>query len=268
MDGEPAAAEATGAEAAVNPAQDAGAQVEGGEQGSKNLEVELATVKERYKHSSEEGIRLHNELKEARERLAKLEQNSSLTQIQQQQQAPRSGLPDRQTYVKYWTENGDKTEKEAAAEYDREVWLLSQVQGIQQAMELSTRRQQFEAQQREAAMTMLNPEAKEAEEFFKATPEFAPMAGLPMTDKIKAYQALKPRLAQKPGGKDLSGIKAAAGGTVGGSARGSGPVSSTAEDEATARRGGFPSAAAMRDFKSVHTDADYSEWAKRWKIKS
>jgi len=264
MDGEPANAETTlGATATAEggQAQVEGTQEEGGKAG--DLAVEHAALKERYKHSSEEGLRLHNELKEAKDRLARLEKQSSLTQQQQQQVgSQQAAFPDKQSYIRYWTEHGEKTEKEASAEYDRERFMFDSLQQLRAQQDAILAKQKYDAMEREAAMALTNPEAKAAVDFFKDDPIFD---SLPVSEKIQRYNKYVVANRPKVEGRDLSAIKGAAGSTVGGAAKQS--ASATAEDDAVARGAGFPSMQAMRDFNNVHTAQEHAQWKAKWKVK-
>lgn len=264
MDGEPANAETTlGATATADggQAQVEGTQEEGGKAG--DPAIELAALKERYKHSSEEGLRLHNELKEAKDRLSRLE-NSSLKQQQQQQgqQPAQAMFPDKQSYIKYWTEHGEKTEKEASAEYDRERFMFDSLQQLRAQQDAILAKQKFDAMEREASLAMTNPEAKAAVDFFKDDPI---LDSLPVSEKIQRYNRYVVANKPKVEGRDLSAIKGAAGSTVGGAAKASASV--TAEEDAMARNAGFPSMAAMRDFNNVKTAAEHAQWKTKWKVK-
>ena len=247
-----------------------GLPAEGGAQGDAegqqlDLATENAILKERIKHSGEQAIREASDLKELKAQMAEL-RKSSLTATQQQQagnSSQQAMFPDKTSYIKYWTEHGEKTEKEASAEYDRERYTFNEIQQLRAQNEAILAKQKFDSQERESVSALANPEIKAAVEFFK---DDAIMDSLPVSEKVMRYN--KYVVAQRPqvSGRDLSAIKGAAGSTVGGSGRGGTP-SVTAEEDAAAKRSGFPSAAALKEYNKVNTEQEHRDWKTKWKVK-
>lgn len=223
-----------------------------------DVAVELATISERYKHSSQEGVRLHQENKDLKARLDSLEKNSSLTK-----QSNENRLPDEETYVKWWTDNGEKTEKEARAEFKREYVQEAKFLALEETNRALMRRLQFEEEQREKGVLSINPLAIEANEFFKDIPE---VNSLPLTDKIERYKIFQSKgIIPKSPGRDLTAIKSAAGTSIGSGSK-STVSPNTAFDDA-ARAAGFKSYQAQQELNKCQTQADYNTWNAKWNKK-
>lgn len=246
----------------VPDAQATGEGAEGAAQPSlEQLVTENAVLKEKEKHSTEQGVRVAEDLKSLKAELAKLREGSLTNQQHQGQQ--QEGFPSRDQYVKYWTEQGEKTEKEAGAEYEREKvqWQRDQIRD--QAVIALTKKLQFESEERERGLSTLNPKAKEAEEFWAEVPA---MSALPISDqieqmdKIRAKAGIAPRVT-----KDLSEMKGSIGSSVGGAAKT--VVTATSEQDSLARKYGFPSYAAQVEMNKCNTPADFKAWDLKWKKK-
>jgi len=238
----------------------------GAENGDNNPEVKiqelaknLENLDKRYKDSSTEAKRLYEENVKLQARLEALEKNQSSLKAESEA-AP--AFPSEEEYVRYWT-NQDKTEKEARAEYRREMadyQFRNQVIEGQRALQNLLR---LEIEQRNRGFVELNPVAKEAEEFFKENlPE---LSSLPIGDKIERYKNLKPKLVPKSDGKDLTAIKSAAGGSVGGAA--TTPQTQNSGMDEFAIKSGFKSYKQMIEASKCSTQADYAAYKKRWGIK-
>lgn len=253
-----------GAQAAEQLPAEGGAQGAAEEGQQLDLATENAILKERIKLTGEQAIREAGDLKELKAQMAELQKRSLTNQQQQQtgQQSQQATFPDKQSYIKYWTENGEKTEKEASAEYDRERYTFNEIQQLRAQQEAILAKQKFDAQERESVSALANPEIKAAVDYFKDDPI---MDSLPVSEKVMRYN--KYVVAQRPtvSGKDLSAIKGAAGSTVGGSGRAAASV--TAEADAAAKKAGFPSANAMSDYNKVTTPDEHSAWKLKWKVK-
>lgn len=231
---------------------------EGAAEGSKSvldLATENAALKERIKHSTEQGVRVAEDLKGLKEELAQLKKGN-----QQPAQAPEQ-FPAEAQYVKYWMEEGEMTEKQARAEYRRELSQWNDNRFIRTQLAALQNVQRFEAEQRERGLATLNPEAKEAEDFWKDIPA---MDAMPITEKITAMKNLRTRMT--PSGRDTTAIKAASGGPTGSANRGAATMDSSADD-AEAKKAGFPSYKAMQEMTRCTTAEDYAAYKKRWKLK-
>lgn len=256
MDGQPAQAEG---QATLAPETgEAAEQVQNGE--PQELAVQLATIQERYKHSSTEGQRLHAENKRLQQELESTKQRS-LTPAAPVQNQPQ--FPTRENYIKWVTDTAEKTEKEAAFEYDRELHAFQKTQFLETQIKALTNLVRFKEQSDEQSLTALNPLAKEAQEFCKQIPE---LNALPISEKIARYEQLKPMLTPKASGKDLTAAKMAASGAQGGAARAL-PEVNASEMDSMAKEAGFPSYKAMQEFSNVNSVVEREAFAKKWKMK-
>lgn len=240
--------------------QDANDPQEGSQNGKSNLEAEFAVLKERYSHSSTEGKRLADELKRANERLQALETQRSLKNEEVQQQ---DSFPSEEQYVRYWVENGDKTEKEARLEW-RDKHIVHQNQmALMKGQEALIKRLTFEAELREKQAINNNPEAEKAQEFFKDVPE---IASLPVIEQINRYKQLTKNFAVKPEGRDLSEVKRAASGIGPGTAS-AGQSNPNAQLDNEAKKNGYPSWKIQEEFRKCQTAEEHFALKQKYKLK-
>lgn len=213
-----------------------------------DLATKYALLEERHKHSSSEMSRIAGELKELNQ--WKQDQASSLTTQQQ-----GDGFPTESEYIAHWVKN-DKTELEAKEEYRREQFWRNQIQSVQVQNRALANRLKFAEEERERGFTSMNPEAKEAVEFWKDNPV---MDALPVTEKIAQYKSTRAKLSA--GGRDLSAIKGAAGSSqaAGGSPKTSGPSA-----DAAAIAEGFPCDKAKQEYNAVTNAAQNDAWEAKW----
>lgn len=252
----------TGAE--VQPEATTGA-TEGQNEGTQGESAELATkyavLEERYKHSSEEGVRLHQRVKELE--AADKARASSLTTQPHQKLEQGATFPSRTEYIKHWTENGEKTDKEAAAEYEREFHYWQKDQIRDQQLEALAKRLNFESVERDRGLSSLHPKAKEAQEFWADNPA---MSALPISEQIEHFDSVHKKLnAPLKVKRDLSEVQNATGSTVGGA--GKMAPAGNGELDAKARVAGFPSHQAQLDMNKCLTQQDYSAWKLKYKVK-
>lgn len=251
----------------LSPQQGVTNESEGSQEGgAENPEVQLALIKERYKHSSEEGIRLNKQLQreveekqELRQRLEKLERN----QQQQGSLTKQAGFPSRDQYKSYWKEKGDKTDAEADAEYDREYAQWTEIQTIKTQNAALHNLLRLEAEQREKGYMNTDPVSREAVEFFKDIPE---LEAIPLADKVERYKAIKNKLVVTPSGRDLSQIKNATGGNVGGLG-GSINTSNNSQLDDQAKSMGFPSWKAVEEANKIQTVAEMKAFKAKYRMK-
>jgi hypothetical protein len=222
--------------------------------------VEKIDYQKRYSDSSAEAKRLHEENIAVKAKAEALEKQLA---TKSEPKAQEFQFPSKSEYVRNLVENHDKTEKEAAWEYDKDLYnfnttrnLIAQNQALSNAI-------RFKDQQNDRGLVELNPSAKEAMEFCKQFPEFD---ALPLSEKIQRYNTLKPLLVPKGNGRDLSSVKAGASAGVGsGSGRGEGVDNS--QNDADARAAGFPSHEAMMATSRAKTAEEFAAVKKKYNLK-
>lgn len=241
------------------PGQSSQAQDISGEgQPKTNYEAELAVLKERYSHSSQEGKRLAEHNKMLEQRLHAIEQRS-LTQNQVQEQ----GYPDEDSYVQKWVQDGDITEKQARLQYKTTKILWDNQNVLQQALIAEQNRNRFERELREKSLIETSPEARDAVEFSKGIPS---LEALPTVEKIRAMKELRSRSGVRSEGRDLSAVKAAASGSPsGGSSRQADAPS--AEKDSKARAMGFPHWRAVEESNHIRTPQEWAQFKSKYKMK-
>ena len=239
----------------ANPAESNGASPDSQplEQQLAELKAKSALLEEKYSNSSREAHRL-------------VEENKALkvAQDQAKQIEPKGNAEfiDETSYVKFWVDNGDKTENEARREYAREKAFFENQRYLDTRITALNNRLQFTSEQQERSLVETSPAAKEAAEFFKGMPQFENM---PALEKIDAHKAFKERLGIKPVGRDLSQVKANASGPTG-SSGGSANETPSAHLDEMAKKDGYPSWRAMQEYEKVTTQAEHQAFMAKWKL--
>ena len=210
---------------------------EGGEESGKG-EVQH-DWKKRYDDSSAEARRLVERAAKAEANLESLQR--SLT-TQQNQQSQTIQFPSEDSYVKHWTENGDKTEKEARAEFQRDSAMYNNMRFLQEQNLALSNRLKFEQDIATKAYSDTLPGAKEANEAFKDIPE---LDALSVPEKVARYNAMRQKFVPV-GGRDTSAIKAAASGASAGT-NSKGMATSSPEQDSKAKASGFINAQSMKE---------------------
>lgn len=250
----------TGGEGQV--ADPANPVAEGNEAEGQQTEQKPVNWEKRYADSSNEARRLFQEKTELEARLKSLEQTRSLTEQQQQAQA-KSFVP-REQFVRYWVENGEMTEKAAGLLYERDLADWQSKQFLTETLQAINNRMKFKEEADARLSIERDPEIKTATEFWK---DNAAMSALPVGEQLAEYRKVTAKLGATgtTQRRDLTAVKQAAGGSVGGGA-GRAPAA-TAEEDNAARAAGFKNAQAMREMNACRTQADYDAWNAKYNKK-
>lgn len=228
-------------------------------QGATNHQSELAVLKERYSHSSQEGKRLAEENKKLEARLSAIEQRS-LTNGQAQE----AKFPEEDHYVKQWVENGGKTPEEARMEYRNNRALWENQSNIFKYVQAMESRLKFESELREKSTIDQSPDAKHAIEFAEGIPSLERLSTI---EKIEAYKKAQSKgYGIKTEGRDLSEVKRAASVSSGG---GSGRIQDSPNShlDAEAKKIGYSSWKAVEEAKYCKTADDFAALKTKYKMK-
>ena len=246
----------TASESATNPGD--GKSADGGSQGTKGvtmeklqedmvkLKEETIRLEERYKNSSQEAIRLHQELK-----------SRDLAN-------QASGFPDEETRIKILVNEIGMDEKHARHQARTETANYEGFRQMHGEMEAVKRSNAFLNEQLNKTQIMRDPDYVKALEVFKDAPELLALPPIEMVERFHGFQAKG--FIPKTSAQDRSELARAASGSPG-SATGRNAAASpasTAANESLAKLAGFPSSAAMEAFKFVKTESDHAAWSKKF----
>lgn len=224
---------------------------------AEELIADKARLEERYKHSSEEGIRLNQEVKKLRE---DLEKTRSLTGNNNSPLAPQ--LPDEDSIVSYKMTQVGMDERAARHAAKVELGLLAQQRAMQVQLQALQNQMRFQNEQSNRLAMESNPLLKEAESYFADWPE---MKLVSPAEKIERYRKVKPNVSTTITGRDTSAIKGQAGSPAGsGSGSRGGNVLQT-ELEKTAKDMGLSSSAELADLQRATDQDSYDAYKKKWK---
>lgn len=146
-----------------------------------NAEVELAKIQERYKHSSDEGVRLARELAELK---------SQVQAQQDRQNVPKAPTIDEEAGVKYLMEQLGFDERQARFQVKNDIHAANARNALDSQIQIIMRQNEALNERLNTSQESLNPVVSEAKAYFEKAglPE---MMALPPEIQVERYNSLK-----------------------------------------------------------------------------
>lgn len=229
------------------------------------LRVHAAKIGERYKSSSTEAKRLHQQSLDNQARITALEQQlaKSTTPPAPTPSAPErpAALPSIDAIMKVKVDAG-MDEKVARHSAEVELALMGQNQALVTRLKALENQLRFSMEDAAATAIAGNAQFKEANDFFADFPE---MAGATPAEKLQRYQTIKGKMTPAAPTRDTSAARASAG-SPSGNGSNSAPQGNQ-ELEAAAKEAGYKSAAQMDELAQCNTAAKHAAYKKKWGVR-